>query len=646
MYVGSYRHIIRSIATVCCVIGLMLTLSGQAELQKDTSRATQKVHIDKAKTLTGSVIDTSDYMFLVGDVELSQDSLFIYCDSAVVVDEQEVRAYGNVIIQKGDSLTIFSDTLYYHSDTMRARVSGDVVLENDKERMFTPSLEYDLNRDIAYFYSGALLVNDSTQITSRSGYYLTRTSQARLIDSVVVVSPQVTLLADSLDYNTKLQLAEFVGPTLIVQQDASIYCEDGFYDVRREQAEFIRNATYTSVKQQASADTIRYLGYTSLVNLIGDAKFIEDDRQIDSEEIQYYEETGETYIIGSAVLKDSLRYVESDRIEFNRVSEKLKTLGRSTLEENGQELTADLINFDQTTGIGTATGQVIYYDTTAKTVILCDSAYFERATEYVKATGPTRPMLKSVVDADTMYLTADTLVFQRQIDSILVIDSVSADTLEGIQIEKMLDDSTTIVVDSIRYDSAFSYTVDTAQVFSAFADVRLFKGTLQGMCDSMEFNSLDSIFHLMGDPVMWSDTTQFNADSIDILLTDGSIDKVFLRQRAIVVSEVQGQFYNQIKGRYMVARMVNDELEDLSVTGNAESVYYAMDESGAFVGVNQVVAGKIFFTFDQKQLSGIRFYSQPDGEMKPMGEVNHGTLRLEGFSWQNDLRPKTLDDLF
>ncbi len=32
----------------------------------------------------------------------------------------------------------------------------------------------------------------------------------------------------------------------------------------------------------------------------------------------------------------------------------------------GQELTADRIDFDQTTGIGSAVGGVIYYDTTAK----------------------------------------------------------------------------------------------------------------------------------------------------------------------------------------------------------------------------------------------------------------------------------------
>ena len=92
--------------------------------------------------------------------------------------------------------------------------------------------------------------------------------------------------------------------------------------------------------------------------------------------------------------------------------------------------------------------------------------------------------------------------------------------------------------------------------------------------------------------------------------------------------------------------MVDGELDNLHVTGNAESVYYAQDDAGAFVGVNRLVASQIFFKFEQKQLAGIRLYSQPDGKLTPMGDIDHSTLRLEGFTWRDSIRPKTLEDLF
>ncbi|RLD18572.1 MAG: hypothetical protein DRI69_10150, partial [Bacteroidetes bacterium] len=74
----------------------------------DTISQPRTIHIDFADRLSGKTDDTVQYQFLSGNVELSQRGTFMYCDSAVVVNEKEVYAYGNVIIQKGDSLTIFA----------------------------------------------------------------------------------------------------------------------------------------------------------------------------------------------------------------------------------------------------------------------------------------------------------------------------------------------------------------------------------------------------------------------------------------------------------------------------------------------------------------------------------------------------------
>ncbi len=597
----------------------------------DTTRMPGTVHIDFADKWTGHIEDTVEYIFLVGNVELSQGGTFMYCDSAVIINKKEVYAFGNVIIQKGDSLIIYADTLRYYSDSSYAELMGDVVMESKDDQLWTTHLEYDLANDVAYYYNSAVLLNDSIQVSSNVGYYWTRTGRARFIDSVVVIGTEVTLLADSLDYNTETQLAEFLGPTLILQEKARIYCEDGYYNVREMNAEFIKNARYENEEQFASADTIQYVGEEGLVVLKGNAHFTEGDRVIDSDEIYFYEESGETLILGHAVFDDSTRHVESDRIEYNRNTELLKTSGRSMLIEGAQTLKAELINFDKATGMGIAQGNVMYYDTAAKTILVCDTMLLNKNTEFVEAYGTRRPLLKTIMDTDTMFLTADTLQFMRVIDT---TEYVSLDTVW------------TAARDTFYLDTLISYHIDTFKRFQGFPDVRLLKGTLQGICDSLEFNDVDSVFQMIGNPVLWSDSTQFVADTIYIELRNSDIDRMHLIQNAIVVNLVANVFYNQIKGKRMLARFADDEVKDLFVSGNAESVYYARDEEGAYIGGNRVAASEILFTFEEKQLAGIRLYGKPDGKITPMEEINHNTLRLDGFEWHDSKRPKSLADLF
>lgn len=46
-------------------------------------------------------------------LQLRLDSTYIYADSAVIYGEDRVFAYGDVVIQQGDSVNVFTDTLYY-----------------------------------------------------------------------------------------------------------------------------------------------------------------------------------------------------------------------------------------------------------------------------------------------------------------------------------------------------------------------------------------------------------------------------------------------------------------------------------------------------------------------------------------------------
>ncbi len=146
---------------------------------------------------------------------------------------------------------------------------------------------------------------------------------------------------------------------------------------------------------------------------------------------------------------------------------------------------------------------------------------------------------------------------------------------------------------------------------------------------------------------MWADTSQFTADTMHILTVNNKIDKVLLINKALIVNTKEEIYYNQVRGKNITALFNTDsQLYKMLVNGNAESIYYGTDEAGAYVGVNKAICGEMTVLFGNNQVEGIRFYTQHDGNIIPMRQANHNTLRLEDFRWEFARRPMALDDLF
>ncbi len=634
-------------------------------------------------------------------VELRQGDAFMYCDTAII-EENDVVAYGNVIIQQGDSLNVFADSVVYLGDSRTADLFGDVILETNEQRLFTNELNYQLDTKTATYFSGALLANEQTQLTSKRGYYYVDEKTAYFKDSVVVIDEEFSLQADTLQFNTESKVATFLGPTLIRQDSAMIYCEAGYYDTANRTAEFRENAQYGKGEQEATALVIRYDGDREEVTLSGEARFVEGTKNASADTILYNDGNDLTVLRGNAVYRDEGQLLESDRIVYNTAEESFQTEGRSRIYDEAQILEADQIDFDTESEIGIATGNVYWVDTVEQVSIRCENANYNKANDYLKATGG-RPLMTSLVDGDTLYLSADTLISYRVdpvVDTILTVDSLSlvdslsvtdslvtADPLPGDDevvvplpdtllrqnrpkfLQKALDssplpDSSTLLkplpdslllVDSLRAPADSLFRVDslrsperdssTARNLLAQRNVKIYKSDLQAVCDSLVYSTVDSLFEFYGDPVIWSDTSQFDADTIHMQLANDQIDRIYLYQDAFILNSPDELFFNQIKGRDIVAYFVDGEVRRVKVDGNAESVYYALDEAKAYVAANKTVCSEMMLFFGNNEIEKINFFRQPTAEMQPMDQANHDALRLPGFDWQVARRPQSVADL-
>ena len=184
---------------------------------------------------------------------------------------------------------------------------------------------------------------------------------------------------------------------------------------------------------------------------------------------------------------------------------------------------------------------------------------------------------------------------------------------------------------------------DTTDFLTAYHDVKIYSESFQAACDSMAYNTSDSILTLYVRPVMWSDTSQFKGDTIIMYFDSSTIDQVDLFPKSFIMNSPDEVFYNQISGKRTEVFFTKGEIDSMTVMGNAQSVYYLQDESKAYVAVNKTICSGMVFHFEE-QLDHIDFDTEPTSNMYPMS-TNHTTLQLEGYGWQADRRPNQKSDL-
>ena len=593
---------------IFCLFLLFLPGHFWAQQVVQDSTKKQEITVDHADLFELQQIDTLTIQKLTGHVELSQDTVFMYCDSAIIKNRTNLTAKSNVIIQQNDTINIFSDSLIYDGILRVADLYGDVILVNGEQKLFTDLLNYDLNTKIATYTTGATLTSDSSQLTSKRGYYYVEQSTAYFKDSVVVVDPNFTLKADTLKFNTATKIVNFLGPTIIKNDSIKVYCEGGFYDTENNIAEFTDNAQFQKVDQQAQANIIRYDGSKAEYLLIGDARFREGAQQATADTIRHNELEDKTYLDGHVIVKDGKQNIESKSIVYDAGQDVYITRGRSIISDPPQILEADQVDYSETSGLGIATGNVIWQDTTEKITIVCDHADYNQSTNYLKASGGKdgRPLFIALIDGDSMFMAADTLLSTK-------VDTTST---------------------------------DSSRLMIGYYDVRIYKSNLQAISDSLVYNTRDSLFYFYQDPIMWSDTSQFSADTMRMQLSNNTLDKIYLKSNGLIVNSPDEVYFNQIQGKEITAYFESGDLRKMLVEGNAESVYYALDDQKAYIGVNKVVGSEMELRFGDNQVDRIKISPQVKGNLTPMQETDHDEIKLKGFYWETRKRPKKVEDLF
>ncbi len=220
------------------------------------------MHADEGQA---NKLSRPDVQVLVGHVKLRHDSMYMYCDSALIFEKtNSVEAFSNVRMEQGDTLFIYGDYLYYDGMTQIAQLRENVKMINRNTTLLTDSLNYDRLYDIGYYFEGGTLMDEENVLTSDWGEYSPATKQSVFNHDVKLVNPKFVLTSDTLKYNTFSKIANILGPSNIVSDNNHIYSELGFYNTLTEQAELLERSVLTNEGKKMTGDSLYYdrkIGY-------------------------------------------------------------------------------------------------------------------------------------------------------------------------------------------------------------------------------------------------------------------------------------------------------------------------------------------------------------------------------------------------
>jgi hypothetical protein len=110
-------------------------------------------------------------------------------------------------------------------------------------------------------------------------------------------------------------------------------------------------------------------------------------------------------------------------------------------------------------------------------------------------------------------------------------------------------------------------------------------------------------------------------------------------ENSFVISQDTIKNFNQVKGRKMVAWFEQGKLEQIDVSGNSESIYFALEADTLLVGMNKIIGSDLKIKFDSNEVKDIYVYVKPQADFIPPHEITKEKKFLENFSWRISERP-------
>jgi len=216
------------------------------------------------------IIENSDYtdrneieipgaVIFTGNVQVLHNGIKMNCNKAYYFEsEKYIKAFGNVIINQGDSIFMNSRYAEYDGKTEFAFATGDVSMRSPESTLVTDTVYFDKKKQEASYNSYGTIHNKENTLKSKSGRYYVDQKKYKFTTAVTVTNPQSTIKTNNLDFYENSGHAYVFGPSTITSKENVIYTENGFYDTKNDVGKLSKNSKITYDNKIIEGDDLFY----------------------------------------------------------------------------------------------------------------------------------------------------------------------------------------------------------------------------------------------------------------------------------------------------------------------------------------------------------------------------------------------------
>ncbi|MFI5195751.1 MAG: OstA-like protein [Chitinophagales bacterium] len=627
-----------------CFIGCGINVYAQKTDTTDKIR----IHILNSKDIVYNKTDSGIFYKFIGDVEMQQGTDILYCDSLYQnVTTKILEAFSNVRIAQQDGTQATSDYLRYTSDKKLAFMKGNVTLMDGKNNLRCEELTYDLDTKTGVYDKGGALHNDSTTVTSNAGIYNVRDKEVHFTGHVVITDPQYNIKSEDLVYNTETKVTHFYAWSVVTSDSGRFVLETtrGDYDSKNVIAHFIKCSSIWNDGQYIEADSIMH--YNKITGYgFADGHVISIDTQrhatLYCAHAEYLRKKGVLWATIKPVMeqvngKDTL-YMRADTFySAPMIRKKIAVPGAAGTKISNGSIAANTI----TSGDSMA-AKLPPDRKTFKADTLGNSPKDIKPNSTTGTNKEYKSIIVSNKTEEVAWIVPDYKYRMPdfQYDTAKTIAELYKKTKRKKGNEEM---EHTIIPDTTSADTA------APLYFVGYHHVRIFSDSLQGKCDSVCYTRSDSTIRMINTPIVWAHNSQITGDTILLRLDSSQLRSMYVPNNAFLVSQSGpplAKLFDQVQGKTLTAYFINNEITQMTVYPNAESIYYSKDDSGAYIGVNQSGSERMRIFFENQKIINIKFEQEVHQTVTPLDKADLPNTKLSRFKWLIDQRPKTKEELF
>ncbi len=420
-----------------------------------------------------------------------------------------------------------------------------------------------------------------------------------------------------IEYSGKTQLAYASGKVVLIDNNSELYTDILFFDRIKQEAYYNQKGkVIRDLSGVINSDFGKYFTKTKKYIFSKNVVLVNPEYVIETERLDFYTITGHAFLYGPTTITSDSSIIYCERGFYNTNNDTGYFVKKSKIDYDERRIEGDSIFFDRNKSFASATNNIKVTDTLNNFLVRAHYAEVFKDKDSVYVTK--RALAITVQENDSLYMHSDTLMITGPADN---------------------------------------------RVVRGFYNAKIYKSDISGKADSIHMNQKTGLTELINFydiesedlfskrkyPVLWHHKNQITGDSIHLISNpeSESLDTLKVFENAFIISRDSiGDGYNQISGKRLNGVFINNALNVINVIKNAETIYYLRNSEDELVGIDKSKSASIKIWVTENEIDKLKKLNQIDGYTYPESDFPENEKFLKGFTWREDERPKSIEDLF